>query len=88
MVKSNFSLQELESTLAGLQRMIEAKDYKAEVYYSVSRTLWRTPFTFYLTVDILDFEGQRTHFGAYGDDAIEKLTAEINEFISGPKDEQ
>lgn len=88
MVKSNFSLQELESNLVELQNRIEAKGYRTEIYYSISRTLWRTPYTMFITIDIITFDGEKETLNAYGEQALEKLTEKVNEFLTSPKDEQ
>ena len=88
MSKLNITLQELESNLVELQNRIEAKGYRTELYYSISRTLWRTPYTMFITIDIITFDGEKETLNAYGEQALEKLTERVNEFITGPKDEQ
>lgn len=88
MSKLNITLQELESNLVELQNRIEAKGYRTEFYYSISRTLWRTPYTMFINIDIITFDGEKETLNAYGEQALEKLTEKVNEFITGPKDEQ
>lgn len=88
MSKLNITLQELESKLAELQNRIEAKGYRTDLYYSISRTLWRTPYSMFITIDIITFDGEKHTLNAFGEQALENLTEKVNEFITGPKDEQ
>lgn len=88
MSKLNITLQELEATLVELQKSIEAKGYRTEFYYSISRTLWRTPYTMFITIDIITFDGEKQTLNAYGEQALEKINEKVNEFLTGPKDEQ
>lgn len=76
----------LENRLEEMRKQIKDEGFEAEVRYSLSRKMWRTPMEIYICIDIYAPYGKLTSFSSFDD--IEDVGKKVEDFIKSQNDGQ